>query len=576
MVHRPDLRPSYPTSSVIGQHTSGLNGLVALTAAIAMLSISGCGGAPKQAQSVLSADKINLKDRCLLLTTNDSEAHFDGRKEGRPPALKYVGTITRIAAEKKRLLRQRKGAVLLVSAGDVLQGRYMARTDKDRKRAAKEAWLMYERAGYDVGVLGNHEFDAGPGVLRHAMAALKTFRIVTSNLDPASPSLDNRDGKLYSTTLIKTCGGLRIGFFGLLTPSTRVISDFGDTRMSHPNDPINTPARLAVAALRKQRVDVIVALTHLGYEKDRKLAREVRGIDVIVGGHSHTLLKEWKKVGETLVVQTGERFGHLGYLELVGRKGGGLITAKSSWRAQAIDRNLPRDPAVARSLQDFRGAYAPERVVGERTVPWSLRGAGRKPYGRRVARAVTAHLMRRYRVDGAILNMGGLRTNTVYPKGPVTDLEIRAIHPFGNRLVRLTATGAQLRQILEQACTKGHRGKLGERVALHGITMRCDGQRAAIAYTKKDGKVIAVASPGARVQDLRIAGMPVDLKKTYYIATNDYMARGGSGYWLMTQLKRACADETDFKINRCKSSPTLADVVEESVKQGSFDGPLHR
>ena len=553
------------------------------------LLASGCGGAQPDASSAASSPAASsarsttpsfkpgphdLKRRCLLLTTNDSEAHFDGRKQGHAPNLTYVGTITRIAAEKKRLLRERKGAVLLVSAGDVLQGRYMVRKDGDRKRAAREAWLLYEAAGYDVGVLGNHEFDAGPAVLRYAMAALTTFRIVTSNLDPTSPALHNLDGKLYATTLVRRCGGLRIGFFGLLTPSTQTISDFGDTRMSDPSDPVNAPARRAIAALRKQRVDVIVALTHLGYPHDRRLATEVRGIDVIVGGHSHTLLKAWKRVSETLVVQTGSRFGHLGYLDIVAHPGGGVIAGQSSWAVRAIDPALPRDPPLASALQDLRAAFANEQIVGERSQPWILSGAGRKPYGQRVARAATLHLRQRHHVDGAILNMGGLRTNATYPVGPVTDQDIRAIHPFGNRLVRLRLTGRELSQVLEHACTKGHRGKLGERVALHGIQMRCDGERQPLQYKKIDGKVVGVSAPGDRVRDLLIGGVAVVPAKTYVVATNDYLARGGSGHWLMTRVKRLCGDDTDFGKDRCKSSPTLAVVVQQAVAAGRFDTPL--
>lgn len=548
--------------------------LISLTLLLISALLSGCGGSTRDAVPIAAVSAKIQSQRCLLLTTNDSEAHFDGRKEGRAPNLKYEGTITRIAAEKKRLLRARNGAVLLVSAGDVLQGRYMVRKDRDRKRAAREAWLMYERAGYDVGVLGNHEFDAGPAVLRYAMTALTTFRIVTSNLDPTSPSLHNRDGKLYSKTLVRRCGNLRIGFFGLLTPSTRNISDFGDTRMSDPNDPVNAPARRAIATLRKQRVDVIVALTHLGYRHDRTLAHQVPGIDVIIGGHSHTLLKKWKRVGSTMVVQSGARFGHLGYVDLVARKGGGIIASQSSWRVRPINRELPRDPAVASALKDLRGAYSKERIVGERSVAWVLRGKGRKPYGKRVARAVTLHISQRHRVDGAILNMGGLRTNATYAVGPVTDQDIRAIHPFGNRLVRLTLTGAQLSQVLEHACTKGHRGKLGERVALHGVKMRCDAEGQRQRYKKVNGKVVGISVPGKRVRDLKVGGVAAVPTKTYIIATNDYLARGGSGFWLLTQMKRLCMDGSDFKVNRCKSSPTLAEVVEQAVTAGSFDAPL--
>ena len=90
-------------------------------------------------------------------------------------------------------------------------------------------------------------------------------------------------------------------------------------------------------------MDVVVALTHLGLRSDLTLARNVRGIDLIIGGHSHTLLRRWKTSGETVVVQSGERFGHLGYLDIKGRRGGGIIRADSSWRVRAVDDTMDPD-----------------------------------------------------------------------------------------------------------------------------------------------------------------------------------------------------------------------------------------
>ena len=173
----------------------------------------------------------------------------------------------------------------------------------------------------------------------------------------------------------------------------------------------------------------------------------------------------------------------------------------------------------------------------------------------------------------AVLNMGGLRTNSVYPPGPVTDLEIRAIHPFRNRPVFVELSGAALKQMLEHACTKGHRGRLGSRAILHGVAMRCAGDRPRVRYKRDKGLVIGLASPGDRVQDLTIDGKPVDPKARYGVVTNDYIARGGSGYWWLTQHPRRCADGEDFNVRRCKHTPTIAEVVEASVRAGTFGDP---
>lgn len=276
---------------------------------------------PMQTPAVVAA-VAPVEKRCLLLNTNDSESNFDGSRCGdkacpTPTTSGFLGTIARIAGEKQRQLQKRPGGVLLVEGGDVLQGRYLERQDGDRALAAKQAWHLYDRAGYDFGTLGNHEFDGGPKVLRTAMQGLQRYRILMANLDAVGTSLDptTTTGRpLYDETALVDCGGIKVGLFGLLTPSTKTISDFGDLRFRNADDTLRVSARAAVAALKSQGAQVIVALTHIGLEDDKVLANDVPEIDAIVGGHSHTVLPQRVQVGKTLIVQTGSRFAYLGFL----------------------------------------------------------------------------------------------------------------------------------------------------------------------------------------------------------------------------------------------------------------------
>ena len=538
---------------------------IALTTACCALA-TGCGASQKSVAR--GSEKIG---RCTILATNDSEANFDGDKIKGGPGIQYLGPLARVAAEKQRVSKRRKG-VLLVSAGDVLQGRYMQRTDDDRSRAARESWQMYERAGYDLAVLGNHEFDAGPKVVAHAIGGLKKLRLVVSNLSEGQgTSLHNPGEKLWADTVIRECGGLKIGFFGLLTPHTRTISDFGDTKFAHPSDPIYPSARRAVAKLRKAGVDAVVALTHLGIGAEIRLAKKVDGIDVVIGGHSHTLLRHEKRVGDTLVAQAGARFTHLGHVELHGKKGGGIDRDRMSWYVRKIDEQMAPDPTVKAAVDELRKAYPPEVVIGQRLQSWHLRGAGRHVYGGLVAKAVFQWLKdRKIPVHATMLNAGGLRTAKTYPKGPVTNLEVEAIHPFRNRIVVAELDGKTMRHLAEHACTKSHRGG-GLRVMLHGLKLQCDSNKPAIRYKRSKGKQVGISAPGHRAKTVLLDDKPITDDGTYYIATNNYMARGGSGYYPFTLAKRRCTDGSDFTTNACKSSPTLADIVKDAVKRGTFE-----
>ncbi len=539
-----------------------------LWGAISLALAASCAGAPTQA----TTPPTEAQGRCLLLTTNDSEAEFDGRRVSLETPVRYRGTLDRVAGEKKRLLLERPGAVLLVSAGDILQGRYMAPTDGDRKRAVRAAWQLYERAGYDLATLGNHDFDGGPAVLRHALLGLKRWRFVVSNLDPASPTLDNRGEQLFTEVEIRTCGGLKIGFLGLLTPSTRTISKFGDTRFKDADHPVYPAARAAVARLRNLGVDLVVALTHLGMPSDVALARAVTGIDAVVGGHTHTYGRVWKEVGETVIVQGGERFKYLGKLELAARPGGGLAKARSSWQMVRVDEKMKADPEITQAIAELRGTVPAEVIIGERKVGWALRGAERPIYGARVAR----EMLRKskavgYPADAAMLNLGGLRTSRWYRPGPVTNLEVGAIHPFGNRLVQVELNGERLRQVAEQACARSHRSRGGLRVALFGLHIRCDASKPRVRYRKAAGKVVGVQTHGQRAVELRVGVERVDPKRTYRLAVNDYLARGGSGFWVLSQAKRLCFDGSTMPTKGCNVGPTIAELVADAVRAGRFD-----
>ena len=173
-----------------------------------------------------------------------------------------------------------------------------------------------------------------------------------------------------------------------------------------------------------------------------------------------------------------------------------------------------------------------------------------------------------------MLNSGGLRTNDTYPVGPVTNLEVSAIHPFNNRIVIAELSATELRAVLEHACTGGHRSGQGLRVLLHGLSMGCDHNQAKITYRRENGRTLAIAKMGKRVLDLKIKGKPLDSKRRYRLATNDYLARGGSGYWQLSQVSRSCDDGKAMATDKCKRSATLAQVVEAAVRNGSFDQPL--
>jgi 2',3'-cyclic-nucleotide 2'-phosphodiesterase (5'-nucleotidase family) len=534
-----------------------------------------CGGSGETTAPGLPAGK----GQCLILSTNDSEANFDGKRLGFDQvveAWRYSEPLAIIGAERKRQAAQRQGAVLLVDAGDTLQGRYLDRNDGNRGEAARVVLGLYESAGYDVMTIGNHDFDGGPEPLAWGLRGLKRLEVVNANLDSAGTRLEGGQGRPFKTWTTRDCGDVRIGFLGLLTPQAPQLSDFGDLRFRDAADPVRGAAREAVARLREQGVHLVVVLSHLGLEEDEKLAAAVPGIDVIIGGHSHTYLRDWKKVGSTVIVQSGARFDTLGYLKVAARPGGGLDLERSSWRLGQVDDRLgPPDAEISGRLVTLRKDYPIERVVGQRKEPWELRGRFKAAYGRRVARAIwrganTAGA----RVDLAMINSGGLRSNAFYAPGPVTNFEIQAIHPFRNAIVIVELSGEQLRSALEHACRSSRQGKDRGVPPSWNLLLVCDPARQYQRYRMVENRIAGIERPGEQVVRAEVAGQPLDPKRTYRLAVNSYMAKGGSGYWVLTQARRSCIDGTPFDDQGCRSSPGDVDLVEAAVKDGSMDEPL--
>jgi 5'-nucleotidase len=175
---------------------------------------------------------------------------------------------------------------LFVHAGDVFQG-----TLYFTKFEGKADLDFLNSMGLDVMTLGNHEFDKGPATLSAFGAAAK-FPIVCSNLDlSAEKSLSS----LVKPYIVKEIDGQKVGFIGLITPDTPYISSPGPTVVFL--DPVES-AKKYVKELESKGVNKIILLSHMGFDKDLAFAAKVSGIDVIIGGHSHTLIGDFKDLGK--------------------------------------------------------------------------------------------------------------------------------------------------------------------------------------------------------------------------------------------------------------------------------------
>ena len=334
------------------------------------------GSAGVGATILLSGDlfaALDGKKTFTILHTNDMHSSFIGMG----PASDYTpfklnddatrGGYARLSAliATRRKARESQGSVLVLDAGDYSMGTPFAAASRE---IGAELQLM-SRMGYDATTFGNHEFDLGPdGLGKSIGVAAKAGRVpvvLTSNTsfekqDATLADLQrlSRDGVVRRYTVIER-GGIRFGLFGLLGKEAQIYTSGGATTFI---DTIEA-AKEMVAVLRdKEKVNLVICLSHGGVEKgkdgrysegeDVGVARAVPGIDIVIGGHSHTELQEAIIVNSrTPVVQTGKESRNLG--ELVLTIDGNKLTIES-YQLHPIDDTIAGDHAINDEIEKFK------------------------------------------------------------------------------------------------------------------------------------------------------------------------------------------------------------------------------
>jgi 5'-nucleotidase / UDP-sugar diphosphatase len=281
-----------------------------------------------------------------------------------------LGGWARIATLIQGERVKRTNPVFVLDAGDFTMGSLFHMLAREE---ALELRLMKEM-GYDIVTLGNHEFDLFPnGLARiidtaHGRGGLPEI-VFSSALFSQESSKDDTLEEVFRSGLVKPytireADGLRIGFFGVMG---RIAA--GDAPFASPvkfRDPVETAREMVQLLREREKVDVVVCLSHGGLyigktSEDEELARKVPGIDIIVSGHSHTYLDQPLVVKNTLIVQAGEYGKAVGVMDLAWD---GEALQMKEYRLVRIDDSIPADPATQGKIDSFIHMID-ERVLSE-------------------------------------------------------------------------------------------------------------------------------------------------------------------------------------------------------------------
>lgn len=281
--------------------------------------IATLGAAAAAAQLPLHGEDSTGTVRFTLLHTNDTHSRIEPFGPGNG-AISGKGGMARRAALVKQL-RQQLGHVLLLDAGDVFQGtpyfnRYKGLLD----------YRLMSMVGYDAATLGNHDFDNGVDGLVAAMAEAK-FPFVNCNFDlRGAPQLAKR----VQPWIVKSFPGVKIGITGVCVDFKGLVAPKNHEGVIWLN-PLESLKPVVKHLREVEKVDMVVLLSHLGYDlkgagwDDLTLARQLSGVDVIIGGHSHTFLEEPTRIanegGETLIFQVGFGGVNLGRMDFTLKQG---------------------------------------------------------------------------------------------------------------------------------------------------------------------------------------------------------------------------------------------------------------
>ena len=430
---------------------------------------------------------VNGKKSFTILHTNDMHSSFIGMG----PAADYTpfslnddatrGGYARLAAliAKKKESHKSQGPVLVLDAGDYSMGTAFAAATREIGGELKLMGMM----GYDATTFGNHEFDLGPdGLGRSISVAAKAGRIpavVAANIDFTQKDTKLTDlqrlaktGVIRPYTVIER-GGIRFGIFGLLGKEAQFYA--GGAGPATFTDAIETAKEMVKTLRNKEKVDVIIALSHGGVrtgkdgsysEGDDVTLAAVQGIDIVVGGHSHTELSEAIMVnGRTPVVQSGKESRNLG--ELVLTLDNNKLTVES-YKLHPIDDSITGDQAVADEIDKLKKGvtaavfasrgYSIDQplAVAQQDLPNSFTDIAASSI---LANICTDAFRKATKADIGFSAGGMIRSSLLRGKSGVqTVYDVFAVAPLGSGAVDNTAgsalvtgyfTGQELKNILE-------------------------------------------------------------------------------------------------------------------------------
>lgn len=458
-----------------------------------------------------------------IIHTNDTHSQIDGIYMDEQP----VGGVVERASFLE-LMRQHDPQLIYLDAGDMVQGSpyFNIWNGMIEMKAMNLQGLI-------CSTFGNHEFDNGIDFLKD-MLDYACFPIINCNYDVKGTPLE----PYTRTSMVIERKGVRIGITGVTCDPNNLIFNRNWEGIKYINPVI--AANTEAAKLRDEGCDVVILLSHVGYYPndttgDRYIASKSVGIDMIIGGHTHTNIENGEIVNNAegkpvMITQTGAKASPIGFVNIKMQKNGRHKDGTDAFKVKEINcKKLHPDlfdlRTYGRVMSDFISPYRDSLEQKMSTVLGRCahdlpRFRPESPLGNftsDVLRAVGS-LHYDHPMDIGVMNVGGLR-NDLYA-GDVKLGDIYRVFPFENTLAILELKGAQIEELVHQV-----EGKRLEAFSGISCTLKID------HGVKADGESYEKIT----ASNIKVGGEPIDPERIYYLATIDYLAEGNDGMLAMTK-----------------------------------------
>lgn len=433
------------------------------------------------------------RSKLTLLHLNDTHGHYDSEKSQKDGIQGGFARAMTVIDGIRRTCERDGRTTLSFMAGDLFSGTAYGAVFKGSLGVR-----LINAMEFSAMTVGNHEFDYGLENLTLSLAPSMKFPLLSSNIR-------YQDGRLlFKPFVVIEMPGqeCEILVFGLTTDSTPQLTFPRNVKGLVFDDPIDM-ARRIVQEHGKNRF--VIALTHLGIEKDKQLAALCKGINVIIGGHSHTALTEPLKIGETLICQAGAYTSWVGRIDLDVT---GNRVEKYSGELIKLDGNVDPDPTIDSIIDEHKSKMSPffTEVVGSSAISIdgsleAVRSSAPNDMG-----ILVAHVMARATgAEAGIINAGAIRDGLKI--GPITNADVYGILPFQNFVKKANLKGSDVEAALRRSLALP--AKSGGKLQVYGLKYQISGED------------VHIREVGSR---------PYSPEDNYAVALTDFILSGGDGY----------------------------------------------